>query len=218
MAWVFPIRNSMECNALRRGLGAALPMPKYIPLSVTQAPLQGSQPYPSLSRANVYFPVRHINIALFINYIKTMPSLGRGLETETPGVLDNLPKQLERNLKEDKKVILKQRLDKVPSIKKGFSAIYILKRQTVSLLNGLNDPIEYFRIFFTPEWLQTFAQFTNKNIAKKQSMAKNAYSGLRNRKEPINGPEIGAFISYLLIMGLEYRGTAPLYWSPYIDV
>ena len=30
MAWVFPIRNSMEYNALRRGLGAALPMPKYI--------------------------------------------------------------------------------------------------------------------------------------------------------------------------------------------
>ena len=147
-----------------------------------------------------------------------MPSLGRGLETETPGVLDNLPKQLERNLKEDKKVILKQRLNKVPSTKKGFSAIYIPERQTISLLNGLNDPIEYFRIFFTPEWLQTFAQFTNKNIAKKQSMAKNVYSGLRNRKEPINGLKIGTFIGYLLIISLEYRGIAPLYWSPYADV
>ena len=78
-----------------------------IPLSVGKAAIQGSQPYPSLSRANVYFAARHINKPLFINYIKTMPSLGRGLETEIPGVSDNLPKQLERDLKEDKKVILK---------------------------------------------------------------------------------------------------------------
>ena len=82
-----------------------------------------------------------------------MPSLGRGLETEIPGVSDNLPKQLERNLKEDKKVILKQRLDKVPSTEEGFSAMHIPEYQTVFLLNGIRDPIEYFHIFFTSEWL-----------------------------------------------------------------
>ena len=30
MALVFPIRNDIECNAFKRGLGAAPPMPKYI--------------------------------------------------------------------------------------------------------------------------------------------------------------------------------------------
>ena len=153
-----------------------------------------------------------------------MPSLGRGLETEIPGVSDNLPKQLERNLKEDKKVTLKQRLDEVPSTEEGFSAMHIPERQTVSLLNGIRDPIEYFRIFFTSEWLQTFAHFTNKNVAKKQPAAKNAKSahsakrGPRSWNQPTSGPEIGAFIGCLLMMGLEYRGTAPLYWSPYADV
>ena len=111
-----------------------------------------------------------------------MPSLGRGLGTEIPGISDDLPKQLERDLKEDKKVTLKQRLDEVPSTENGFSAMHIPERQTVSLLNGLSDPIEYFRIFFIPEWLQTFAHFTNKNIIKKQPKqltaknTKNAYS------------------------------------------
>ena len=109
----------------------------------------------------------------------------------------------------------------MPSTENGFSVIYILERQTISLLNSLSDPIEYFRILFTPEWLQTFAQFTNKNIVKKQSIAKNIYSekrGSRSYKEPINGLEIGAFIGYLLIIGLEYRRIAPLYWSLYINV
>ena len=109
----------------------------------------------------------------------------------------------------------------MPSTEKGFSAMHIPERQTISLLNGLSDPIEYFRVFFTPEWLQTFAQFINKNIAKKQSIAKNAQSekrGSRSCKEPTTGPEIGAFIGYLLIMGLEYRGITPLYWSPYADI
>ena len=82
-----------------------------------------------------------------------MPSLGRGLETEIPGVSDNLPKQQERNLKEGKKVILKQRLNEVPSTEEGFLVIYILERQTVSLLKKISDPIEYFRIFFTSKWL-----------------------------------------------------------------
>ena len=156
-----------------------------------------------------------------------MPSLGRGLGTEIPGISDDLPKQLERDLKEDKKVTLKQRLDEVPSTENGFSAMHIPERQTVSLLNGLSDPIEYFRIFFIPEWLQTFAHFTNKNVAKKQPKqptaknTKNAHSdktGPRSWNQPTSSPEIGAFIGYLLIMGLEYRRTALLYWSPYADI
>ena len=156
-----------------------------------------------------------------------MPALGRGLESEIPGVSDGLPVELEKGLKGGAKPTLIERLDNVPRTEGGFRAMRIPERPTVSLLNKMATPIEYFSIFLTPEWLQIFSQFTNKNAVIKRPENVEKWSEKESFSEdweqrawnqPTSGPEIGVFIGSLLIMGLEYRGVLLLYWSPYANI
>ena len=57
-----------------------------------------------------------------------MPELGRGLESEIPGVSDRLPKELEKSLTNKIKPALIKKLDNMPNTGKGFRAMQILKR------------------------------------------------------------------------------------------
>ena len=173
------------------------------------------------------FLAPHINITRSVYYFINMLALGRGLESEIPRVSDGLPVELGKNLKGGAKPILIERLDDMPRTENGFRAMRIPERQTISLINKMATPIEYFSLFLTPQWLQTFSQFTNKNAAIKRPENVEKWSEKelfsehweqRSWNQPTDGPEIGVFIGSLLIMGLEYRGVLPLYWSPYADI
>ena len=100
-----------------------------------------------VTRPNIYFLAPHINIARSVYYSINMPALGRGLESKIPSVSDGLPIELEKGLKGKVKPTLIERLDNMPRIKGGFRAMRIPERPTVSLLNKIATPIEYFNIF-----------------------------------------------------------------------
>lgn len=147
-----------------------------------------------------------------------MPQLAPGVDSEIPGVSDSLPKEIAQAQKGAFKLTLDQKLKNIPDAEDGFSAMRIAERTTKALVK-LGSPIEYFSIFFSPDWFETFAQYTNINAAKKQEISEQEdFQEARLWTKAVTGPEIGVFIGALLLMGLEYRGELPLYWAQYGDV
>ena len=157
-----------------------------------------------------------------------MTDLGKGIESEIASVPDNVSKEVV-NLQKGKKKQKQSASDiiaNVPPPDPSFHPIHIPERQTRSLVTNKRSPIEYFSIFFTPDWLERFAEYTNKNAAKKRSVCgednRETASSLSDHQRPwnhpTNGPEIGVFIGSLLMMGLEYRGQVPFHWSTFSDI
>lgn len=153
-----------------------------------------------------------------------MPELGKGVESEIPSVSDTVPKAVtDYQKKKKRKISAKELIDNVPAPDHDFRPLSVPERLTHSLVTNKKTPIEYFSIFFTSDWLQRFAEFTNKNAVEKRQY------GTKSRKStssptprawthPTSGPEVGVFIGSLLMMGLERKGRVPLYWAEFFDV
>jgi hypothetical protein len=166
-----------------------------------------------------------------------MTDLGRGIESEIPSVPDVPPKAVtDYKRKSKKKPSAEELIDNVYAPSPKYRPLVIPERPTQSLVTNKKTPIEYFSIFFTPDWLQRFAEFTNENALQKRQFSGEengeTYTTSPHQKEPpksppprrrpwnrpTSGPEIGVFIGSLLIMGLEGKDRVPLYWSGFCDI
>ncbi len=98
-----------------------------------------------------------------------MTDLGKGVESEIAGVSDTVPKAVIDLKRGKKRLKTSEILENVPAPEPSFEPLSIPERQTQSLVANKILPIEFFNIFFTPEWLERFAEYTNKNAVKKRT-------------------------------------------------
>jgi hypothetical protein len=146
-----------------------------------------------------------------------MTDLGPGIECEIAGVPDTVPKAVRSAQKRKKRLNADDLIADVPPPEQRFTPVIIPDLVTQTPIDRSLLPIEYFSTFFTPDWLDRIALFTNKNAASQRCKPEVSDTS-RPWNSPTNGAEIGVFIGSLLIMGLEPRGRIPLYWSPWNDV
>jgi len=139
-------------------------------------------------------------------------------EFETPGVSDALPKAVKPLAKRAKKPSTNEILAKIPAPDEQFQPLHIPEKPTQSKTKGLTTPIEYFQLFMSPEWLDQFADWTNRNAIIKRSQRDNEFIKIFTNPEDHKQrnwvyntwrEEIGCFIGCQLLMGVDPKGKTP---------